>query len=150
MRVDPAGTPNPLARMALESPPMVGPAVSVIARLAGALLAAYIANDQVYDRTQVFATGVAAFVLISIVPAPPPARVILASLACGVLFFAGALLLDQTAGIGMLVVGAAAIAGVLIANHRDGGMPATSIGGFFFGLGLTTIWLAVVIFTVEG
>jgi hypothetical protein len=129
---------------------MLGPALSSGARLVGATLALYIASDQTYDRTQVFATGAAAFALTSIVPAPPAARVTLAALASGLLFFAGALLLDQTAGIGMLVSGAIAITGLLIVNHRAGGSPAAPIGGFFFGLGLTIVWLAVVVLTVEG
>ena len=141
---------NPLSRIALESPPLLGVALSVIARLAGAALAAYIASDHTYDRTQIFASGVGAFVLISIVPAPLPARVMLASLASGSLFFGGALLLDQAAGIGMTVAGAAAIVGVMIAHHRDGGMSAAPIGGFFFGLGLVAVWVALIIFTIEG
>ena len=129
---------------------MLGVGLSIVARLAGAALAAYIASDQSYDRTQIFASGVGAFAAISIVPPPPPARIMLAALASGALFFAGALVLDQSAGIGMMLAGAAAIVGVMIANHRNGGAPGTPIGGFFFGLGLVAVWVALIIFTVEG
>jgi hypothetical protein len=145
-----AAASNPLSRMAVEAPAMLGPALSIAARVAGAALAAYIASDQSYDRTRIFAIGVAALALISIIQTPPAARVTLSALASGLLFFAGALLLDQAAGIGMLAAGAAAICGVLIGHHRGGGMPGEPIGGFFFGLGLTVLWVAVIIFTVEG
>jgi hypothetical protein len=150
MQPAPSGASNPLSRLALESPAMLGSVLSIGARLAGAVLAAYMASDQAYDRTQVFAAGIAASVLLTLVPAAAVARVTLSSLASGVLFFAGAALLDQTAGIAMLLTGVFAIMGVLVVNHRADGAPAAPVGAFFLALALIVAWMAVIALTIEG
>ncbi len=141
---------NPLARLALEAPPMLSILLSIGGRLAGTALAAYIASDQSYDPTQVFVTGVAAFALLTLVPAPRGARVALSALASGVLFLGGALLVNQAAGVAMLIAGAAAVLGVLMSSRRAGGELTPPLGGFFAGFGLTALWVIAIIFTVEG
>ena len=150
-----AGTPtsNPLSRIALESPPWLAVALSIGGRIAGAALAVYIAQDQSYDRTQVFAIGLAILAALSLagmLQLPLGLGGFVPALAAGTLFFAGAVLLDQAAGVLMLIAGAAAFAGVLMANHRDGADPGRGIGAFFFGLGVVFALVWIVKFTVEG
>lgn len=144
------GPSNPLSRIALEAPAAVGPVISIVARVIGAALVLYIATDQSYDRTQVFAVGLAVVALLSIVPMPDGIGGFVSALAAGALFFGGALLWDQAAGVAMLVAGAVAWIGTLIANHRVGLEPGRGIGGFFFGLRLAVAGVAAILFTVEG
>lgn len=146
----PSGASNPLARIALEAPALFGPAISIGARGVGAALALYIAQDQSYDRTQVFAAGLVVVAVLSVVPMPRGIGGFASALAAGALFFGGAMLWDQAAGIAMLIAGAAAACGALIANHRAGASPAAGVAGFFIGLGLDVAGVVAIALTVEG
>jgi hypothetical protein len=81
-------------------------------------------------------------------PARPGAW--LGAVAAGLLFFGGAILAHEPAGIGMLVAGVvAALANGAWARHRGIDI-GPSVSGFFLGSGLTYLVIFAVIFTVEG
>ncbi len=143
---------NPLSRVALEAPAWLGPAISIGARVIGAALALYIAQDQSYDRTQVFAIGLAVVVALSLLPMPRGIGAFAPALAAGALFFGGATLAGETpaAGIAMLIAGAVATCGALIANRRAGAALAAGVAGFFIGLGLDIVGVVAIALTVEG
>ena len=148
----PSGASNPLSRIALEAPGALGPAISIGARVVGSALALYIAQDQSYDRTQVFAIGIAVAALISLVPLPRAIAVFVPALAAGALFFGGAALAGETpaAGIAMLIAGAAAMCGALIVNQRAGASPAAGLASFFIGLGVDVAGVVAIALIVEG
>lgn len=141
---------NPLATFALESPPVLGPALSIGGRIAGALLALYIAADQSYDPTQVFAVGLAVFAVASLAPLPGGLATWISALAAGTLFFSAALLLEQVAGVMMIVAAVAAFGGIMIVTHRAARDVGSPLGAFFFGLGATVAWWSLTFFIVEG
>ena len=148
----PSGASNPLARIALEAPAALGPAASIGARAVGAALALYIAQDQSYDRTQVFAIGLAVAALLSIVPLPGPIGGFAAAVGAGALFFGGAALAGEApaAGVVMLVAGAAAAGGALMAVRRAEQTPLAALIGFFAALPLLIAAVALIALAVEG
>ena len=155
----PSGASNPLSRIALEAPAALGPAISIGARVIGAALALYIAQGQSYDRTQMFAAGLAADALLSIVPLPrgiSPGRVFgggfVSALGAGALFFGGAVLAGETpaAGITMLIAGAAAACGALMAGRRTEQTLAVALIGFFASLPALIAAVALIALAVEG
>jgi hypothetical protein len=152
MQHAPSSPTTPLARIALETPPALAVALSVGARLAGAVLAAYIAADESYDRTQVFATGVAALAVLSLVAERTVARSAVAAFAAGVLFFAGAAFLGQTAGAGagLLLAGVCTTAGALTVEQRDGRSLLLPVTAFFAALAVMVPAIALMALIVEG
>ena len=148
----PSGASNPLSRIALEAPAALGPAISIGARVIGAALALYIAQDQSYDRTQAFAAGLVVIAALSIVPMPRGIGGFAPALAAGALFFGGAALARETpaAGVTILIAGATAACGALIANHRSGATPVAALIGFFAALPALIAAVALIALTVEG
>jgi hypothetical protein len=145
-----AAPSNPLARVALESPAWFGAALSSGGRTAGAAIALYIATNQSYDRTQVFSAGLAVLAAASLAPSASILARFAPALAAGALFFGGAALATQAAGVAMLVAGVMAACGALIANHRAGLPPTNAIGGFFFGLAVTVGSVVLIALMIEG
>ncbi len=148
----PSGASNPLSRIALEAPGALGPAISIGARALGAALALYIAQDQSYDRTQVLAIGLAVAALLSIVPLPGLIGGFAAAVAAGALFFGGASLAGETpaAGIVMLVAGAAAMCGALMAVRRAEQTLLAALIAFFAALPVLISAVALIALAVEG
>jgi len=144
--------PSPLARVADATPPWLGPALSLGGRAAGAALAISIAGNETYDRTQIYAVGVALLAVASllIVRAPWLLLPLAEGAAAGVLFFSGAMLWSLTAGMLMSVAGVAALAGTLLKQRRAGHDPLPALVGFFGALGLSIAWVIVVALAVEG
>ena len=140
---------NPLAQFAASVPEGIAGWISVAARVVGAALALYIASDQSYDRTQILCAAIVALVLATL---PPLTRMapFIAGLGAGILFFSGALLWAQPAGIGMVVAGIVAVAATLIDTHHRDSDIGQPIGAFLFGLGATVAVVAIIILTVEG
>ena len=141
---------NPLAQAAEVVPDGAGYALSIAARLAGALASLYIAIDQSYDRTQALAAGAAVIALLKLVPLPPTASVWLSSLGAGVLFFGGSLLLGYEAGVVMLAAGAIGALAGLLQSHRGGNQLVAAVSAFFMGSGITAAGVALILFTIEG
>ena len=141
---------NPLAAFAADAPPALAGVLSVGGRIVGAAMAAYIAADQSYDLTQVFAIGLAVVAIASCAPMPGGLGILLSGLAAGTLFFGASLLVDQAAGVGMLLAAVAAVAGVLMQAYRRGADPVSPLGAFFFGLGVTAAWWSLTFLITEG
>ena len=142
--------PNPLARAAEAVPDGAGHALSIGARVIGALASLSIAIDQSYDRTQALAAGAAMIALLSLVPLPSTGRVWFSSLGAGGLFFGGSLLLGYEAGVAMLAAGAIGALAGLLQSHRDGSQLAAAVSAFFMGSGITAAGVALIILTIEG
>ncbi len=141
---------NPLARTAQALPDGFAAAVSIGARLLGAVAAIYIAIDQSYDRTQLLAAGVAVISLASLAPIGGRARGWLSGFGASVVFFAGALLWNLEAGMLMVAAGAVAAIGSLADDYRSGRPIADGISAFFVGSGAIALAVAVILFAVEG
>lgn len=141
---------NPLSALALESPPVFGVALSIGGRVIAAALALYIAADQPYDPTQVFAIGLATIAMVSLAPMPGGLGTWISGLAAGTLFFSAALLFEQAAGVGMLITSVAAMLGILVMTQRAGREAGTPLGAFFFGLGVTAAWWSLTFLITEG
>jgi len=141
---------NPLAQAAESLPEGLALTVSVVARAAGAALALYVAFDQSYDRTQVVAVAIAVVAALSVVPVRGNLGGWISVFACGALFFAGALLLDQTAGVGMGIAGAVGAVATLAGMHRSGKNAASAVGALFFSLGAVVALVFAVLLLIEG
>lgn len=141
---------NPLAQAVEGVPDGAGYALSIGARVAGALASLYIAIDQSYDRTQALAAGAAVIALISLVPLPSAARAWFSSLGAGVLFFGGSLLLGYEAGVVMLAAGAIGALAGLLQSHRGESQLVAAVSAFFMGSGITAAGVALILFTIEG
>ena len=148
----PGAPSSPLTRTAAAAPPWIGRSLAFAARAGGAALALTVAAGETYDGTQLFALGLAAAVAASLLAVALPARLapLAEALAAGTLFFSGALLWSLGTGMAMTALGAAAIAGTLIATLRAGRDARPSILAFFAGLALTVGWAVVVIAVSEG
>ena len=141
---------NPLARAAEAVPDGAGYALSIGARVAGAVASLYIAIDQSYDRTEALAAGAAVIALLTLVPLSPSASAWFSSLGAGVLFFGGSLLLSYEAGVVMLAAGAIGALAGLLQSHRSGNQPVAAVSAFFMGSAVTAAGVAVIILTIEG
>jgi len=129
---------------------MLGTALSIGGRLVAAVAALFVAADQTYDPTQVFAIGLAAIAIARLAPLRGSLGTWITGLAAGTLFFGAALLIAQVAGILMLLAAIASIAGIVIVSHRAGSDLGSPLGAFFFGLGATVAWWSLTFFIVEG
>jgi hypothetical protein len=120
----------------------------MLLRAAGVVLALFVTADQSYDPTQVFGTALATIVGLSLIPVS--ARTLLGGLGAGVLFFGGALLWAQAAGVAMLALGAiAGVASAIDALHQRRDVTATVVV-FFAALALVVAATVTIILTVEG
>ena len=140
---------NPLARFANAVPARAELALSVIARLLGALLAVGIAFDQSYDRTEVFAPMVALLAVASCVPVPVRAAAWVAGAGAGVVFYAGMVLTHLGAGVAMASAGALAGAAAIAWSSRSEGTWSAAIG-FLAGSGIVAVLMLGIFFAVEG
>jgi hypothetical protein len=145
-----AAASNPLAGLALSAPAWLASSLSTAGRLLGLATAIFIAADQSYDPTQVFAGGVGAIVLICFVPLRRTLGTAVAALGAGTLFFSASLLLGQGAGVAMMIFAVVAIIGSLMGARRDDEDLAWPAVAFFSGLALTFAWWSIVYIAFEG
>ena len=143
---------NPLAQLSDAAPSWLGDALSYGARLAGAVAALTLVFSVSYDRTQVFAGSLAALVAASCLVDRIHGRIAGAvrGLAAGLLFFGGAMLWSEAAGMLMATLGAVALIGALLSLHRDGRDLAPAVAALFVALPLSMLCLVVVALAVEG
>jgi len=141
--------PNPLANAANGISDRTALVVSVLARLAGALGALYIASDQPYDRTQVFSVLLAALALASAYPLRGTIGSFLGGIGGGLLFFGGAELFEQGAALILIAAGIVVAGASGVMAHRAGKL-AASVTGFFFGAGMTVAMVVGIALLVEG
>lgn len=145
-----SGTGTPIGRAVAAMPAWIDRVLSDGGRAAGALLAIAIAANQAHDRTQVFATVLAMLTAASFVPLPRAIAGVVVAAASGALFFAGAALWSQTAGIAITAAGAAAAAGVLSGAIRGGRSPGWPLAAFFGALGMVIAAVITIALAVEG
>ncbi|MCC7364720.1 MAG: hypothetical protein IT303_10135 [Dehalococcoidia bacterium] len=134
---------NPLARAAELLPARAAVAVSIAARVLGALSVLWYAYDQ-YDafdgryfpRTWAYAVAVAVLAVVSMVPVRGWAGVAASAAGAGLLVFAGAILAREPWGVAALVAGAVAWLAVASAAYQRGGGSPAAIVGLFAGAGL--------------
>jgi hypothetical protein len=129
--------------MARALPPRIGTVTALVARITGAALAAGVAVDQTYEGTRIFASVIAALVLLCCLPFPSRVRGRLAWLGAGLMFFGGALLAHIPAGMLLLVCGALAAIGEAIDEQQHG--RRSEVLAFFAGFALT---MAVAVATI--
>lgn len=141
---------NPLARLANAVPNSVAIALSYGGRSVGALLALYVAYDQVYDRSQAFGVSVAVLALLSLAPVPRRFATVVSALGGSLILFGGALLWSESAGPWMVLAGAAAVCGALVSAQHGGRRIGDAISGLFFGSGVDAALVFAIIFLVEG
>jgi hypothetical protein len=140
---------NPLSRVAGAFPAWAELAVSVVARLAGAVLALGIAFDQSYDRTELFAPVVALIAAASCIPVPARAAGWVAGAGSGSVFYAGMVLTHLGAGVGMAAAGAlAGVMAIAWSSRTRGTWPAAI--GFLGAAGLVAVLMLGIFFSVDG
>ena len=125
-------------------------AVGIAGDDGGAAVAAYIAFDEAYDPTQVFASVLAIALLISFVLDLTPLRAWSASGAAGALFFSGSMLASVDGGVAILTLGAVAGVASAIAAWHDRREVLPSLASFFAGGIASALVVVLIILTVEG
>ena len=149
-RVNPGvAAQNPLAARMAMVPEASASLISKLGRVLAAFGALAAAYDEKYDRTVAYALVLAALMILSLVPLPRRVSTLVVGLACGLAFFAGAILAGQGEGIILLFSGAIAAIGHGILAHRRGTLPS-AVSGFFLGSGLSVAMVAVIVLTFEG
>ena len=143
-------TRNPVQAVSDIIPPRVASFAASAARLAGSAIAVYIAVDETYDPTQVFATVLAIGVVATVAAALTGARHWAAGIGAGLLFFGGSMLWDVGGGIAILGLGALAGVAALVASYRDVRDVAPAVFGFFVGGGAAAAAVVAIILIVEG
>jgi hypothetical protein len=141
---------NPLSAIAEAVPARAAILTSIAARLAGAALAAYIAYDETYDPTQVFASALAIAMLLSAAAELTATRIWSATGGAGVLFFSGTMLTSVDGGVAILALGALAGAAALTAAYHERYAMLWPLAAFFIGGAATAAGVVLIILTVEG
>lgn len=141
---------NPLVRLAESVPARAALLASIALRLVGAAAALYLAFDQSYDPTQAMTIGIAVAVATSLAPVGRAWGAWLSAFGSGAVFFGGALLLSEAAGLVMLISGALAGGAVVVAAHRDGSAVDVPVAGFFVAAAAAIGGIAIILFTIEG
>ena len=145
-----ASAANPLSRVALSVPETAALALSYGGRIAGALLALYVAYDQTYARSQALGLSIAALTLLSLVPVPRRVATLVGALGGSIVLFGGALLWSETAGALMLFAGLAAVSGATLAAHHARRPVGDSVSALFFGSGVDAALVFAIIFLIDG
>lgn len=140
---------NPLAARMAAVPEASARLASRLGRVLAGFGALAVAYDESYDRTMVYGLALAALMMLSLVPLPRRVSTLAVGLACGLAFFAGAILADQGEGIILIFSGAIGAVGHGILAHRRGTLPS-AVSGFFLGSGLAVAIVAAIVLSIEG
>lgn len=120
------------------------------ATLAGVAAALFIAGNESYDETQVFASCVAVVALLTMAPVGGRLGGAWTVFGGALLFYAGALLFSVSLGPAMLVLGALAAVSALVTNHHRNGSPGLAVAALFAPLAAAVALVLAIVFAVGG
>ena len=141
---------NPLERLAGSIPAGAATLVAALAVLAAVALALFVALNETYDETQVFAAGVAIIGLSTVAPVRGKVGGTWMVFGDAMLLYAGAFLFHVSVGPALLVAGGIATAAALVANHHHERGAWLAVAGLFAAMGAITALVIVVVFVVGG
>ena len=141
---------TPLERLANAAPSGVVPIIAVAASLAATAIAAFIAVNQSYDETQVFAACVAIVGLLTALPGRGAMLRAWNVFGAAMLTFAGALLFNVSIGPLLLLAGAVALSCELIANQKRGGSIGQAVIAIAVAMPAITALVVASVFVVGG
>ncbi len=145
-----AQSANPLQRAADRVGAQAAIFVYAVALLGAAALCLFVAFDETYDETQVFAVTVAALGVLGLATIPgrraAAARVFTAAMLC----YAGALLFYVSIGPAILIVGGAAVIAAFVINRHHRASLAPQVGAVFAAMGGITGLVLLIVLVVGG
>lgn len=142
--------PNPLEQAASAAPARLASVARMAATLAGIAAALFIAVDEAYDETQVFAACVAAVALLTMAPVGGRFGGAWTVSGGALLFYAGALLFSVSIGPAMLVLGAVATLSALVTNHHRHGSAGLAVAALFAPMAVVVALVLAIVFAVGG
>lgn len=142
--------PNPLERAAVAFSLGTVMAVAVVARLAAVALALFVAFDESYDETQVFAVAIAVVGLATAAPLRSRTGGALAVFGAAMLLYAGALLFNVSVGPLLLLAGGVATLAALAENHQRHATGLLPVAALLVAMGAITALVLVIVFAVGG
>lgn len=141
---------NPLERAALAFPLGAITLVALVAKLVAVAFALFVAFDESYDETQVFAVAIAVVGVVSLAPVRTRAGGALAVFGAAMLLYAGALLFNVSVGPLLMLVGAVATLAALAGNHQRHGTGLLPVATLLVAMGAITALVLAIVFAVGG